>query len=131
MIAETPPRWQQGGWDTLADATAAFRVVLHETVAGWTRAWGNTPFDYIPVDEKWNEALDWLAAGAPWAGYYLVGYGVAPDGRGNFRFVAIIKKRVDGIEQPHPFSTERALHGDFTPPRQPYDPNKPFTGLTT
>jgi hypothetical protein len=95
--------------------------VIRETV----RAAG-VSCDYYLVNEKYNDFLEWLVEDATWA-HRVFGFAVVPDGRGNFRFAAICGLNGDV----HPFSIERALHGDFSEPRQPYDANKPFAGLTT
>lgn len=86
--------------------------------------------DYMVVKERWHEGLYWLIEGAPWADD-AYGFCIQPDGRGNYRFVAVCKTGVHDTPVLHPFSTHGALHGDFTPPREPFDPDNPFAGLVS
>lgn len=94
----------------------AFRALLHHLVETSDLSFEN--FDGC-------DALAWLIRGAPWESD-ITGFSSEADGRGNHRFVAV--GRTTGR---HPFSTHGALHGDFSPPRTPYNPDNPFGGLTS
>jgi hypothetical protein len=112
--ARNPRRWVDGGWDSIEAALASFRWLLQELVETSDLSFENG---------DGTECLRWLIEGAPWEDD-IIGFSTEPDGRGNYRFVAI--GRETGR---HPFSTAGALHGDFSPPKPPFDPDNPFGGL--
>jgi len=110
----TSQRWHQGGFATLREARDYFRRLLHLHLE-------KNPCEMLPN----NGYLAWLIEDAPWEAT-IVAFTTEVDGRGNHRFVAVAR---DGTL--HPFSTNGALHGDWTPPRRPPNPDNPMGDLKT